>query len=85
MKIPRIRNGLGSNTIHLNSDKNEQFILKNCVKYLQRHFKRYPSFDNETLKIIVWTLWQETEPIFKFRTDELPEVQKCLFVSYQIF
>jgi len=79
MKIPRIRNGLGSNTIHLNSDKNEQFILKNCVKYLQRHFKRYPSFDNETLKIIVWTLWQETELIFKFLTDEMDKMQKAQF------
>jgi SpoVK/Ycf46/Vps4 family AAA+-type ATPase len=79
MKIPRIRNGLGSNTIHLNSDKNEQFILKNCVKYLQRHFKRYPSFDNETLKIIVWTLWKEIEHIFKFLTDEMDKTQKIKF------
>ena len=79
MKIPFIRNGLGSNTIHLNSDKNEQFILKNCVKYLHRHFKRYPSFDNETLKIIVWTLWQEIELVFKFLTDELDKTQKGKF------
>jgi hypothetical protein len=79
MKIPRIRNGLGSNTIHLNSDKNEQFILKNCVKYLQRHFKCYPSFDNETLKIIVWTLWQETELIFTFLMNEMDKTQKVKF------
>ena len=79
MNIPLIRNGLGLNTIHLNSDKNEQFILKNCVKYLRRHFRWYPSFDNDTLKILVWTLWQEAELIFKFLMDELDKTQKVKF------
>ena len=79
MKIPFIYKGASANIIHLNPDQNERFVLKNCVKYIYRHFLRYRAFDKETLKIIYWALGPETKPINDFLVEQIDKQRRPEF------
>jgi SpoVK/Ycf46/Vps4 family AAA+-type ATPase len=79
MEIPFVNKRLSSNIIHLDSDKNDRFILGNCARYLYRHFTRYAFFDNETLKMLCWTLWHENKIINKFLVENLSQYQISKF------
>ncbi|MFO7972330.1 MAG: AAA family ATPase [Desulfobacterales bacterium] len=79
MKIPVIYKVSSANIIHLSPDQNERFVLKNCVKYIHRHFLRYRAFDRETLKIIYWALGSETKPINDFLVEQVVKKRRSEF------
>ena len=41
------------------ADKNDRYVLKHCLIYLQRHLKRFPSYSRETCKMLVWIMGQD--------------------------
>jgi len=60
-------------------DKNERYVLKNCIKYLQRHFNRFSFYDKETLEIICWVLGKDMLKIGDFLIDQIDNKQKRKF------
>ena len=79
MQIPGINDEISSKSIHINSDKNERFILKKTAQFLQRHFQRYPSFSKESVNMLCWTLGNKTNRINQFLIDHLDNKQKAGF------
>ena len=69
MLIPSLDSGITANVVHMASDKNDRFVLKRCVTYMIRHFERFPSFDEETLKILCWVLGEDMARIGRFLLD----------------
>jgi SpoVK/Ycf46/Vps4 family AAA+-type ATPase len=79
MKIPRINEEITSNLIHIDADKNERFILKKSAQFLQRHFKQYPFFSKEAVKMLCWALGEKTGRINQFLLSHLDAKQKNAF------
>ena len=52
------------------TDKNDRYVLKHSLIYLQRHLRRFPSYSLETCKMLVWTLGQDTEVVAEFLMDQ---------------
>jgi SpoVK/Ycf46/Vps4 family AAA+-type ATPase len=61
------------------ADKNDRYVLKHCLVYLQRHLRRFPSYSRETCKMLVWTLGQDTEVVAEFLMDQFERKQKLKF------
>ena len=59
MKVSTLEAGINANGIHINSDKNDLYVLRRCIIYLQRHLHRYPCFDSETLRLLCWVLGED--------------------------
>jgi hypothetical protein len=70
MQIPFLDSGNAGSGRPMAVDKNDQYVLKNCLAYLKRHFKRFPSYSRETCKMLVWTLGTDTERFVKFLMDQ---------------
>ena len=66
IRIPLTDKLINSNIAHMEFDKNDRYILKNCINYLRNHLIRYPSLGKETARIVLWTLGKETDRIDKF-------------------
>ncbi len=45
-----------SSYIHVKPDKNELFMLKKCLEYLQNHLNRYRHFSKETIEFLCWVM-----------------------------
>jgi len=63
MIMPASANTSGN---HMDSDKNDFYVLRSCIIYLQRHLHRYPCFDTETLKLVCWILGNKMDQIGNF-------------------
>ena len=50
-------------------DKNECFALKKCTLYLRRHLDRYFTLDEETMKILCFTLRGEMRQVNEYILD----------------
>jgi len=76
--MTRIAMGISNNFQNTNfgTDRNEQFIISNCSKYLYRHLSRYSTIDNETMEIVCWTLSKDNDKIFHYLIDKVDESQK---------
>ena len=60
-------------------DKNERFVLRKCISYLQRHLRRYPVFDRETLEFICWVLGKDSDQLAKYLLSQLKGNEKDKF------
>ena len=60
-------------------DKNECFALKKCTLYLRRHLDRYFAMDEETMKILCYTLRGEMASINEYILDLLDDSRKMRF------
>jgi len=79
MQIPFLDSGNAGTGRLLAVDKNDQYVLKNCLAYLKRHFKRFPSYSRETCKMLVWTLGTDTEGFVKFLMDQFERKEKLKY------
>ena len=61
------------------ADKNDRYVLKHSLVYLQRHLRRFPSYSLETCKMLVWTLGQDTEVVAEFLMDQFEKKQRLKF------
>jgi hypothetical protein len=66
MIVPTFESGIDNNGIHLSSDNNDLYVLRKCICYLQRHLRRYPCLDTETLKLICWILGEDIQLLGNF-------------------
>jgi SpoVK/Ycf46/Vps4 family AAA+-type ATPase len=79
MIIPTFETGIDTNGIHMDSDKNDRYVLRNCIIHLQRHLSCYPCFDTETLKLICWILGEEMQRLGNFLLTHTDENKKAKF------
>ena len=79
MRLPGINEEISSKLIHIDMDKNERFILRKSAQFLQRHFKLYPSFSKEAVKMLCWTLGEKIRRIDQFLITHLSEKNKVAF------
>ena len=79
MRLPGINEEISSKLIHIDMDKNERFILRKSAQFLQRHFKLYPSFSKEAVKMLCWTLGEKIRRIDQFLIAHLSEKNKVAF------
>lgn len=75
MQIPLLNTLNAGNGGLMAADKNDRYVLKHCLVYLQRHLNRFPSCSRETCKMLVWTLGQDTERLVDFLTDHYERKQ----------
>jgi len=68
-----------SNYMHVNPDKNELFMLKKCLEYLQNHLNRYRHFNRETLTFLCWAVGPEIKRIGEVLTGEIQSKQREKF------
>jgi SpoVK/Ycf46/Vps4 family AAA+-type ATPase len=50
----------------MDPDKNDFYVLRNCIIWMQRHILRYPCFDAETMKILCWNLGEDMQELGSF-------------------
>jgi hypothetical protein len=63
MIVPTFEAGINTNGIHMDSDKNDLYVLQKCIFYLLRHLSCYPCFDTETLKLVCWILGEDMQQL----------------------
>jgi len=68
-----------SNYIHVNPDKNELFMLKKCLEFLQNHLKRYRYFNKETLEFLCWAIGPEREQIGELLLNQIQDEHREKF------
>ena len=56
-----------------NMDRNEQFIVKKCVTYLDRLLDRHDLIDDETFDFLNWVLGADIERIGRYLVSQLKE------------
>jgi SpoVK/Ycf46/Vps4 family AAA+-type ATPase len=66
MLYPSFETELNNNGIHMDPDKNDLYVLRNCIIWMQRHILRYPCFDAETMKILCWNLGENMQELGNF-------------------
>ena len=79
MIIPSFETELNTGGIHMDSDKNDLYVLRNCIIWTQRHILRYPCFDAETMKIICWNLGEDMQELGTFLLYQMGENKKAGF------
>jgi SpoVK/Ycf46/Vps4 family AAA+-type ATPase len=79
MQIPTFEAGIDINGIHMDSDKNDLYVLLKCIFYLQRHLSKYLCFDMETLKLICWILGEDMQLLGNFLLSKMEEKSKAKF------
>ena len=57
----------------MDPDKNDLYVLRNCIIWTQRHILRYPCFDAETMKIIYWNLGEDMQELGTFVLSQMGE------------
>jgi len=70
---------INTNGIHMDSDKNDLYVLRKCIVWLQRHILRYPCFDNETMKLMCWILGEEMQELGNYLLSEMNENKRARF------
>ena len=73
MIIPSFETELSTGGIHMDPDKNDLYVLRNCIIWTQRHILRYPCFDAETMKIICWNLGEDMQELGTFVLSQMGE------------
>ena len=73
MLIPSFETEINTNGIHMDPDKNDLYVLRNCIIWTQRHILRYPCFDAETMKIICWNLGEDMQELGAFLLSQMGE------------
>jgi transitional endoplasmic reticulum ATPase len=63
----------------LAADKNERYVLRNCLAFLNRHLRRYPSYSRETCKMLVWTLGQDSQSAVELLMEQFERKQRAEF------
>ncbi len=79
MQIPTFESGIDTNGIHMDSDKNDLYVLLKCIFYLQRHLSKYQCFDMETLKLLCWILGQDMQMLGNFLLTIMDEKSKAKY------
>jgi transitional endoplasmic reticulum ATPase len=79
MIIPSFETGINTNGIHMDSDKNDRYVLRSCIVYLKRHLNGYPCFDRETLKFLCWILGDQMMNLGNFLLNQLSSSWKTEF------
>ena len=79
MIIPSFETELNTNGIHMDPDKNDLYVLRNCIIWTQRHILRYPCFDAETMKIICWNLGEDMQELGAFVLSQMGENKRARF------
>jgi SpoVK/Ycf46/Vps4 family AAA+-type ATPase len=79
MQIPLLDSGNVGRGRLIAADKNDRYVLKHCLVYLQRHLRRFPSHSRETCKMLVWTMGQDTDRIFQLLMDQFEGKQRLEF------
>jgi SpoVK/Ycf46/Vps4 family AAA+-type ATPase len=79
MKIPTFEAGIDTNGIHMDSDKNDLYVLLRCILYLQRHLGKYPCFDMETVKLLCWILGEDMQLLGNFLLSVMDSKDKAKF------
>jgi SpoVK/Ycf46/Vps4 family AAA+-type ATPase len=79
MQIPMFESAIDTNGIHIDSDKNDLYVLLKCIFYLQRHLSKYLCFDMETLKLVCWILGEDMHLLGNFLLSVLDEKSKAKF------
>lgn len=79
MKIPTFEAGIDTNGIHMDSDKNDLYVLLKCIFYLQKHLNKYLCFDTETLKLLCWILGEDMQLLGNFLLSIMDEKDKARF------
>ncbi|MBC8180427.1 ATP-binding protein [candidate division KSB1 bacterium] len=65
-----------TNAINIDHDKDERFVIRKCLSYLQQHLNRHFMLDSATMSIICWALGHEMEQIGDFLLDFFDDDQK---------
>ncbi len=76
MIIPSFETELNTNGIHMDPDKNDLYVLRNCIIWMQRHILRYPCFDAETMKIICWNLGEDMQELGNFVLSHMKDTKR---------
>ena len=71
IKIPDFSQEFSSSYIHVNPDKNELFMLKKCLEYLQNHLNRYRHFSKETLEFLCWAMGPEIKQVAELLVGQI--------------
>ena len=79
MKVPTFESGINSHGIHMDSDKNDLYVLQKCIFYLKRHLQKYPCFDSDTLKLLCWILGEDMQLLGNFLLSLLDGNKKAKF------
>ncbi|MGD8520726.1 MAG: ATP-binding protein [Desulfobacterales bacterium] len=79
MIVPTFEAGIDTNGIHMESDKNDLYVLQKCTFYLLRHLRSYPCFDSETLKLVCWILGEDMQQLGDYLLKHMDGDQKAKF------
>ena len=79
MQIPFFDSGNAGAGRLVAADKNDCFALKHCLAYMQRHLRRFPTYNRETCKMLTWTIGQETESILEHLISQFEKKQRLTF------
>jgi SpoVK/Ycf46/Vps4 family AAA+-type ATPase len=79
MIVPTFEAGIDTNGIHMESDKNDLYVLQKCTFYLLRHLFSYPCFDSETLKLICWILGEDMQQLGDYLLKHFDGDQKAKY------
>ena len=79
MVIPSLETSISTNGIHMDSDKNDLYVLRKCIVWLQRHILRYPCFDTETMKLVCWILGEEMQELGNYLLSQMNKNKRARF------
>jgi SpoVK/Ycf46/Vps4 family AAA+-type ATPase len=77
MIVPTFEAGINTHGIHMDSDKNDLYVLQKCIFYLLRHLRSYPCFDSETLKLVCWILGEDMQQLGDYLLRHMNADQKA--------
>jgi len=66
LQFPSLDTDISTSGIHIEPDANDLYVLKKCIIWLERHTRRYPCFDSETMKLLCWLLGSDMQELGKF-------------------
>ena len=79
MIFPSLETSISTNGIHMDSDKNDLYVLRKCIVWLQRHILRYPCFDTETMKLACWILGAEMQDLGNYLLSQVNKNKRASF------
>ena len=79
MIFPSLETSISTNGIHMDSDKNDLYVLRKCIVWLQRHILRYPCFDTETMKLACWILGEEMQELGNYLLSQMNKNKRARF------
>ena len=79
MLIPSLETNITTNGIHMDSDRNDLYVLRKCITWLQRHIQRYPCFDAETMKLVCWILGEDMQELGYYLLSQISAKRRSGF------